>query len=199
MGRAMCIYLKASMCMLRRAAGSPPCSACVLAVTHNLTPVVATSQSTPDLVSCSGSILRLSSFEGRVPSGLSGLIIGVLAPLEGAVETKPWLCFSFVCSTHESVYAFLRELEPRWRTTAFAERRRDVNTGIRDRTMEGIMVYRVDWQISSQGRDVAPTRLLLGLESVIVSPGLRRGVLGLGHEISHGVTIPQRRLRATTG
>lgn len=90
------------MCMLRRATGSPPCSACDFAVTHNLTPVRATSQSTPDLVSTGGSTVKLSSCDPVLPSGLSGLIMGVEALLEKAVDAELRLSFSFAGSVQDS-------------------------------------------------------------------------------------------------
>lgn len=51
--------------------------------------------------------------------------------------------------------------------TAFADRRREVKTGIRDRTAEGIMVYRVEWEMSSQEIREGWSMVTLSVQSIV--------------------------------
>lgn len=75
-------------------------------------------------------------------------------------------------STQDSVNAFLRKLGP-CRGTALAERRRDVKTGILDRTIEGIMLYIVDSEMFSQDLVFGPVTLVSDDKTAIVATRLK--------------------------
>ena len=93
----------------------------------------------PDVVSSAGPTASTKSGEGMFPSGVPSLVMGVVAPLESVVDETLWLPCSFMPPATDGAYPPACALEL-CETIDFAVCRREVKTGIRDRTTNGIIV-----------------------------------------------------------